>query len=216
MEDYKVLNIKGVLLDNNQLENYLAKFASDNILRNKSDKNTFPIPRVKDNFEYITNVYNVLNDHLKLGIPIHPAGEWLLDNYYIIEKTVKTIIKDMTLKKYQNFVGIDNGNYKGFARIYVLANEIVSYTDANIDRDNLSNLLQAYQSKKSLSMDEIWSIGIFLHIALIENIREICEKIYSSQMQKYKVENIIERLVEEKNNNKFKNNYSTKNLDMAK
>ena len=212
MEEYKVLNIKGVLLDNNQLENYLAKFASDNILKNKSDKNTFPIPRVKENFEYITNVYNVLNEHLKLGIPIHPAGEWLLDNYYIIEKTVKTIIKDMTLKKYQNFVGIDNGNYKGFARIYVLANEIVSYTDANIDRDNLSNLLQAYQSKKSLSMDEIWNIGIFLHISLIENIREICEKIYSSQMQKYKVENIIERLVEEKNNNKFKNNYSTKNF----
>ena len=198
MGDYKIMSIKGVLLDKYQLENYLAKLASDNILKNKSDKNTYPVPRVKENFEFITDVYNILTEHIKLGIPIHPAGEWILDNYYIIEKTVKTIIKDMPMKKYVGFVGLDNGNYKGFARIYMLASEIVAYTDANIDRDNLSNLLQAYQSKKSLSMEEIWNIGIFLQIALIENIRGICEKIYSAQVQKYKVENIIERLVEDK------------------
>lgn len=212
MGDYKILNIKGVLLDKHQLENYLAKLASDNVLKNKSDKNTYPIPRVKENFEYITKVYNTLTQHLKLGVPIHPAGEWILDNYYIIEKTVKTIIKDMPIKKYTNFIGLENGNYKGFARIYVLASEIVAYTDAVIDRDNLSNLLQAYQSKKNLSMDEIWNIGIFLQIAIIENIRGICEKIYSSQLQKYKVESIIERLVENKSDLKFKNNYSTRTV----
>ena len=211
MGDFKVLNIKGVLLDKNQLENYLAKLASDNILKNKSDKNTFPIPRMQENFEYITTVYNTLTNHVKLGIPIHPAGEWILDNYYIIEKTVKTISKDLTLKKYINFVGLENGNYKGFARIYVLASEIVAYTDGVIDRNNLSSLLQAYQSKKNLSMDEIWNIGVFLQIALIENIRGICEKIYSSQIQKYKVENIIERLIENKDSLKFKNVPSTKN-----
>ena len=211
MEDYKVLSIKGVLLDKYQLENYLAKLASDNILKNKSDKNTYPIPRLKENFEYITEVYNLLSEHLKLEIPIHPAGEWILDNYYIIEKTVKTIIKDMPLKKYRNFIGLENGTYKGFARTYVLAGEIVAYTDGVVDRDNLSGLLESYQSKKNLSMDEIWNIGIFLQIALIEKIRGICEKIYSSQIQKYKVENIIERLVENKQDLKFKNISSSKN-----
>ena len=211
MGDYRILNVKGVLLDKNQLENYLAKLASDNIIKNKSDRNTYPIPRLEDNFEYITEVYNVLTEHLKLGIPIHPAGEWILDNYYIIEKTVKTIIKDMPLKKYTSFVGLESGNYKGFARVYVLASEIVAYTDAVIDRNNLSNLLQAYQSKKNLSMDEIWNIGVFLQIALIENIRGICEKIYSSQIQKYKVENIIERLVENKDELRFKNVPASKN-----
>ena len=205
MEDYKVLRIKGVLLDKYQLENYLAKLASDNILKDKSDKNTYPIPRLKENFEFITEVYNTLSEHLKLGIPIHPAGEWVLDNYYIIEKTVKTIIKDMPLKKYRNFIGLETGTYQGFARVYVLASEIVAYTDGIIDRNSLSDLLQAYQSKKNLSMDEIWNIGVFIQIALIENIRGICEKIYSSQWQKYKVENIIERLVENKENLVFKN-----------
>lgn len=47
-------------------------------------------------------------------------------------------------------------------------------------------------------MEEIWNLSIFLDIAIIENIRRICEKIYINQIQKEKVENIIERLVEKK------------------
>ena len=57
-------------------------------------------------------------------------------------------------------------------------------------------------------MDEIWNIGIFLQIAIIENITDIALKIYSSQIQKYRVEQIAERLIEikEKNEIKYKNN----------
>ena len=167
-----------------------------------------------ENYKIIEQVYNLLNEHLKLGISIHPAGEWLLDNIYIIEQTVKLIQKELTLKKYKNFVGIANGQYKGFARIYVLASEIVAYTDNKIEKNELENYLRSYQTKKSLSMEEIWNIGIFLQIAIIENIREICEKIYSSQMQKYKAENIVERLIENKPKNDliFKNNEKKERL----
>ena len=122
----------------------------------------------------------------------------------MLEETYKTVIKEMPLKKYINYVGISNGIYSGFARSYVLASQIVAYTDGKIDSKCISNLLNAYQRKKVLGMDEIWSIGIFLQIALIENIKDICEKIYYSQMQKYKVENILERLIENNDKPKFK------------
>lgn len=198
------LNIRGVVLDKNQLEMYMEKIASDHILKNESDKNTYPIPRLKDNFLFITKTYNILNEHLKLGITIHPAGEWLLDNYYSIDETVKFIVKELTLQKYINFLGISNGSYNGYARIYVLASEIVAYTDGKIDSNILTSLLKSYQNKKTLNMEEIWNIEVFLNIALIENIRGICEKIYSSQIQKYKAENIVERLIEQSKNLKFK------------
>jgi len=203
--EYKTLNRKAVFLDKDQLEKYLEKLASDQILQNSSTKDTYPIPKLKENFEIIEEVYHLLNKHIKLGIPIHPAGEWLLDNFYIIEETYKTILQEMPLKKYKKFLGISNGTDKGFARIYVLAYEIVNYTDNHIDYHNVSNLLKSYQKKKTLSMEEIWNIGIFMQIALIEKIKEICEKIYFSQMQKYRAENIIERLVERKQELKYKN-----------
>ncbi len=140
MKVTKILNIKGALLEKNQLENYLEKIASDHILQENSQKETYPIPRLQDNFKFITSTYEILNKHLKMGINIHPAGEWLLDNYYIIEETVKTITKELTLKNYKNFIGIANGAYAGFARIYVLATEIVAYTEANIDSHTLRRI----------------------------------------------------------------------------
>ena len=203
--EYKSLSIHGMVLDKQQLETYLEKLASDQILQSNSSKETYPIPQVKENFEIIKQVYELLNEHIKLGIPIHPAGEWLLDNFYIIEETVKTICKDLPLKKYRQFLGISNGERKGFARIYVLAAEIVAYTDNKIDSKQVKDYIQAYQRKKTLSMEEIWNIGLFMQIALIQNIKQICEKIYFSQMQKYRVENILERLLENKEELKYKN-----------
>ncbi len=217
--EYKILNIKGALLDIHQLEDYLRKIASGHILKDKSDKNTYPIPRLKENYEFITEVFNLLNEHIKLKLPIHPAGEWILDNFYIIDETVKMITKELTLKKYVNFLGVSNGPYAGFARIYVLASEIVAYTDAKINSNNLEILLKAYEDKKTLSMEEIWNINLFLQIALIENIREVCERVYSAQLQKYKVENIVERLVENKSRDElqFKNisEYKTKVIEQG-
>ena len=205
MKEKRRLNIKGAILDKNQLDSYLEKIASDHILQEKSDKDTYPIPRLKEDFEIIKEVYKLLNEHLEIGIPIHPAGEWILDNLYIIEEAIKNICKELTLKKYTNFLGIANGRYEGFARIYVLAGEMVAYTDGKINGENLKQMLMAYQNKKSLSMNEIWNIGLFIQIVLIENIREICEYIYSCQMQKEKVENILSKFF----NTKVKPSHAT-------
>ena len=203
MGEKRILTINGAILREKELEQHLEKFGATYNLKAKSDKLTYPIPRLMDNYRAIKETYELLNEHVNLGISIHPAGEWILDNFYIIEESVKCIEQELTKRKYKNFVSIGNGLYEGFARIYVLASEIVNYTDNNIQTGDLEKYLIAYQTKKTLNMDEIWSIGIFLQIALIENIRQICERIYIAQIEKYKVESIIERLVEKNKTNKF-------------
>ena len=92
LKEKRRLNIKGAILDKAQLDAYLEKIASDHILTDKSSKDTYPIPRIKEDFEVIKEVYKLLNEHIELGIPIHPAGEWILDNFYIIEESIKSII----------------------------------------------------------------------------------------------------------------------------
>ncbi len=203
----KVLKLNGTLLDKVQLEKHLEKIAANHNISRKSSKETYPVPQMIQNFKFIKETYELLNEHVKLEINIHPAGEWLLDNFYIIEETVKQIEKELPLKKYVDFLGIANGNYEGFARIYVLASEIVAYTEGKIEKDDLEKYIESYQTKRTLNMDEIWNIGLFLQIAIINNIKEVCEKIYSSHLQKYKVESIVERLIEDKQkqDQKFKN-----------
>ncbi len=210
-------NVNGIVLDKNQLQKYLENLASEHILCSKSNKETYPIPRLKDNFNYITKTYDILNVNLKTGIQIHPAGEWLLDNYYVIEETVKGIIKELPLKKYKNFIGIANGEYKGYARIYCLAAEIILYTDGKLELENIKELLKSYQNKKTLNMEEIWDINLFFKIVLIEKIRRICESIYSAQLQKLKVESLVERFLEKKpkEDQQFKIMYDAKNVDIG-
>ncbi|MGN1271333.1 MAG: hypothetical protein ACI4UX_05140 [Clostridia bacterium] len=199
--NYKYLNIKGAVLDNYQLEQYMEMIATSHDVELTSNIATYPIPRLKDNYRFIEKTYDLLNKHIKMGINLYPAGEWLLDNFYIIEETFKTVCREMTITKYKKMPGITTGMYKGFSRIYVVASEIVAYTDNKVNDEILSMAISAYQRRKNLTMEEIWNLWIFLEIAIIENIRNICEKIYSSQIQKYKVESIIERLVEKKETN---------------
>ena len=195
---FKTLNISGTLLNKEQLSEYIGKIADSHDITNCSDKITYPIPNMLDNYKLILETYKLLNKHIKLGIKIHSAGEWILDNFYIIEENIKIIKKELNFKKYQKMIGLYQEKYKGFARVFVLASEMVAYTDSKLDRDNIYLCLEAYQKNKLLSNEEINMIGIFLKIALINNIAEICKKIYLSQMQKLKVESIIERVVENK------------------
>lgn len=150
MKENKKLKITGTILEKKQLERHLEKIASNHNVTSKSQRDTYPVPGLLDNFKAIEEVYNLLNEHLKLGIGIHPAGEWLLDNFYIIEETVKQIEKELPMNKYVNFVGISNGEYKGFARIYVLASEIVAYSENKIERESLEEYLKMLSNKQNI------------------------------------------------------------------
>ena len=206
MKNNKKLNISGTLLDKNQFAKHIEKVASEHSIKSFSNKNTYPVYGLLENYKFILETYNLLTKHLKLGIKVHAAGEWILDNFYIIEETVKVIQKELPLKKYKKMIGLSNDRYFGFARAYVLAEQIVAFSDCKIDREIIDIALKSYQRKKILSMDELSNVGIFIKISIISKIRELCEKIYSSQIQKCKAESIIERLVEKKSNNlKFVN-----------
>ena len=161
MKNVKALNISGTLLDNNQFASYIEKTASEHNLKKFSDKNTFPIIKLKEDFNFIFETYNLLNKHIKMGIKIHSAGEWILDNFYIIEENVKIIQKEIKLKDYRNLQAIASGKYEGFARIYVLAAEIVAFSDCSVNNENVRNALKAYQNKKVLSIEEIEKLPLF-------------------------------------------------------
>ena len=50
---------------------------------------------------------------------------------------------------------------------------------------------------------------------MISHIREVCEKIYSSQIQKYKAESIIERLIEKKKSSNLIFSNNEKNMKIS-
>ena len=90
-----VLRITGAVLDKNQAKQYMEKIASSHSIQMHSDKSTYPIKHLKNNFEFITKTYNLLNSHIKLGIEIHPAGEWLLDIFILLKRLLNLLKRNL-------------------------------------------------------------------------------------------------------------------------
>ena len=73
MGEKRIISTNGVVLTTRELEEYLEKIGSTHNLVAKSSKETYPIPRLQENYIIIKEVYELLNDHVKQGISIHPA-----------------------------------------------------------------------------------------------------------------------------------------------
>ena len=206
MNKSKRLNIRGSLLDKNQLIDHIERAASEHVLMYKSNVRTYPIPFLNEDYKFILETYNLLSKHIRLGIKIHSAGEWILDNFYIIEETVKVIQKELNIKAYRKLPGLLNDDFFGFARCFVLAEEMIAFSGCKVDSELIDISLKGYQKKKLLSMEELNMLGVFLKISLVKHIKDLCERIYFAEIQKYKVENIIERIIEKKaiNNQRFR------------
>ena len=74
MGEKRIISTNGVVLTTRELEEYLEKIGATHNLVEESSKETYPIPRLQENYIIIKEVYELLNEHVKQGISIHPAG----------------------------------------------------------------------------------------------------------------------------------------------
>ncbi len=149
------------------------------------------IRRLNDNYSFITGVYRALNTDIKETFPTAPAAEWLLDNFYIIEEQVKLIRKNLSRGHYSKLPVLKRGYLKGYPRVYAIALEMVAHSDGCIDEKTITGFIDAYQSQVLLSMGELWAIPLMLRIALVESIRNICDRIHSSRLEWHRAESLV-------------------------
>ena len=103
-------------------------------------------------------------------LTVFRAGEWMLDNYYIIEQTLREIEKDLPPSYYQQLPKLDGTSLKHYPRIFALASELVAYSQCQIDLPQLAAFVLSYQQTAVLTTGELWALPIMLRIALLENL----------------------------------------------
>ncbi len=69
-------------------------------------------------------------------------------------------------------------------RVYDLARVLIDGTDARIDRDNIHNFLQAYQSVTPLTIGELWAVPLMLRLRLIELLRVLAVTVDQRQTER--------------------------------
>jgi cellobiose phosphorylase len=108
---------------------------------------------------------------------ISPAGEWLLDNFYLIEEQIQMAKRHLPRGYSRELPHLLNGPSAGLPRVYDIVLELISHVDAQIDAGPLSAFIAAYQTVSSLSLGELWAIPIMLRLALIENLRRVATRL---------------------------------------
>ena len=106
----------------------IEKEALEEKVTKRSDRKTYPLKQLEENIKYIELVCKLLNAHSKINITIHPAGIWLLDNYYLIEKSYQIIKRELKINNYEKLPGVIKGDYR-YPRIAILSREIITKTD---------------------------------------------------------------------------------------
>ncbi len=136
------------------------------------------IKRLSDNEKVLLEVRDLLVDAVKENKRITPAGEWVLDNFYLIEEHI-VIGKRHLPKGYSQSLPrlAANGPSAGLPRVYDIALDIISHSDGRIDIRTLTNFVAAYQTVTRLTIGELWAIPIMLRLALIENLRRVAARI---------------------------------------
>jgi cellobiose phosphorylase len=191
ISEKEILPVKDVLLQPEQLENHARQLGREHIVTRRVRYPKSLLARLDKNFEVISSVYKSINGFARKKRDLSPASEWLLDNYYKIEEQVKEIRQNLTREKILQLNILDNGILKGYPRAYAIALELISHTDGRLDQSLLIRFIKAYQAQSKLTIAEVWSLSLMIRLALIENIRGICEKIYRTQLEWEKAEELV-------------------------
>ena len=135
------------------------------------------IRRLGENERLLIDARNLLTASVKANHRITPAGEWLLDNFYLIEEQIRTARRHFPKGYSRELPRLQSGPSAGLPRVYDIALETISHGDGRVDPENLSSFVAAYQSVAPLKLGELWAIPIMLRLALIENLRRVAARI---------------------------------------
>ena len=160
-----------------QLEFHARKISETHEIAIERGENKL-LKRLDENEAILVDVYDLLSSTLEKKLKIAPAGEWLIDNFYLIEEQIRIAKKHFPKNFSKELPRLKSGPYSSYPRIYCLALELISHSDGRLHRNSLNRYISAYQSKVNLALGELWAIPIMLRLSLIENLRRAGVRIY--------------------------------------
>jgi cyclic beta-1,2-glucan synthetase len=152
------------------------------------------LPRLVENERVLIEARDLVTEAVRTNRRITPAGEWLLDNFYLIEEQIRTARRHLPKGYSRELPSLQNGPSAGFPRVYDIALETISHGDGRVDPENLSSFVAAYQAVTTLKLGELWAIPIMLRLALIENLRRVATRIATDRIDRNRADHWADQM----------------------
>ena len=154
------------------------------------------LTRLAENEGVLIGVCNLLTMAVKANQWIPPAGEWLLDNFYLMEEQIRMAGRHLPKGYSRELPCLLNRPSGGLPRVYDIALEIISHGDGRTDPEILSGFVAAYQKVTTLELGELWAVPIMLRLALIENLRRVGSRIAADRTHRNLADYWADRMIE--------------------
>ncbi|HXM83161.1 MAG TPA: glucoamylase family protein [Burkholderiales bacterium] len=154
------------------------------------------LTRLTENEGVLVAAGDLLKAAITASHRIAPAGEWLLDNFHLIEEQVRTAKRHLPKAYSRELPRLLDGPSAGLPRVYDIALEAISHGDGRLDAERLRRFVAAYQTLTPLKLGELWAIPIMLRLALIENLRRVAARIAASTTERNLADAWADRMIE--------------------
>jgi cyclic beta-1,2-glucan synthetase len=154
------------------------------------------LARLAENERVLVDIHNLLLEPVETNRLMTPAGEWLLDNFYLIEEQIRTAKRHLPKGYSRELPRLLNGPSAGLPRVYDIALETISHGDGQVDSESLSSFVAAYQTVSALNLGELWAIPIMLRLALIENLRRVGARLATGRIYRNQADHWANRMTE--------------------
>ena len=189
------LPLRSELFSADQMERYGKTLAAAHRLTPRRTRDQL-LPRLAANESVLLDVRRRLTTAVSTGHRISPAGEWLLDNFHLIEEQIATAKRHLPRGYSRELPSLALGPSASLPRVYDIALETISHGDGRVDADSLSPFVAAYQSVTTLKLGELWAIPIMLRLALIENLRRVSVQIAAGMSERDLANSWVDRMLE--------------------
>jgi cyclic beta-1,2-glucan synthetase len=150
--------------------------------------------RNADNAENLFAVYRTLNSAQAAGEMVTPAGQWLLDNNYLVEETIYQVRRDLPRRFYRQLPVIQvRGGH--IPRVLAIAWCYVAHNDSAVSPEMLRALVEGYQSVEPLRIGELWALPSLLRFVLVENLRRLAVRVDRSRQMRQIANDVGDRIL---------------------
>jgi len=187
--------IRAELYSIERLEQYARTLADEHHILTRKGRARL-LPRLEDNGRKLVAAYRALVEAVRQGESISPAGEWLLDNFHIVEEQLREIREDLPEGYYNELPKLTDGELADYPRIYAVAIALIAHTDSRLDPITLKRFITAYQEESPLTIGELWAVAISLRLALVENLRRLATRITRWRELQEEADRFADKLLE--------------------
>jgi cyclic beta-1,2-glucan glucanotransferase len=150
------------------LENSARLLAEQQQVSRQSGDAAAFIQRAKEHYKLLSRAHEFFSRLAPRDYLPSVAAEWLLDNFYLIQKTVRQVQTDLPEKFYRELPKLSAGPLKGNPRVYEIAFEIIRIESGRVDLGQARKYLSGFQEVTPLNVGELWALPTMLRIGILD------------------------------------------------